>query len=342
MNARQNPYTLPNLIIISLPKPKPEWQPPFALLFRFYKIHAKRMLYCEKRKEQTAMQRVIYGDVFFLVNFSMDYLGIYLVRKLTHKPPRLFRELAAASLGGLYALIALFIPPTAETIFTFVMPFLMVRIAFSHPNKKELFKDGVTMFGISFALGGIMTAAYYGIGKFLSSHGILLNGSPETVYSDLPLPIIALTAAFAALFAYLWGRLTKQSVSKKELEITVKAEGKTVTIKALCDSGNLLEDPLTRLPVIIVTKKAMEQILPHSLKKIFFNSVLTADQISPRMMKKTRFIPTSTVTGDSLLCGFIPDSVTVEGVEKNACLALDKTANDFNGTDAILPTVLLG
>jgi len=288
------------------------------------------------------MQRVIYGDVFFLVNFSMDYLSIYLVRKLTHKSVKIFRELAAAAIGGLYAVIALFVPPAIETLCTFIMPFLMVRLAFSHPSKKELFKSGVMLFGISFALGGIMTAAYYGIGKFLSSHGILLNGSPETVYSDLPLPIIALTAALAALFAYLWGKLTHQNVAKKEIEITVKTEGRTVTVKALCDSGNLLEEPLTRLPVIVVTKKAMEQILPHSLKKVFFSSVLTADSISPRMMKKTRFIPTSTVSGDTLLCGFIPDSVIVEGVEKKACLALDKSTPTFDGNDAILPTVLLG
>lgn len=288
------------------------------------------------------MQRVIYGDVFFLVNFSMDYLALYLVRKLTHKSPKLFRELAAAAIGGAYAVAALFLPPAAETLLTLVMPFLMAKIAYQHPNRRELFKSGVTLFGVSFALGGVMTAAYYGIGKFLSSQGILLNGSPETVYSDLPLPIIALTAALAALFAYLWGRLTKQNVAKKELEITVRAEGKTVTVKALCDSGNLLEEPLTRLPVIVVTKKAMEQILPHSLKKVFFSGVLAADTISPRMMKKTRFIPTSTVSGNTLLCGFIPDCVTVEGVEKRACLALDKTATDFDGTDAILPTVLLG
>lgn len=287
------------------------------------------------------MQRVIYGDVFFLVNFSMDYLSLYLVRKLSHKPPRLRRELSAAALGGIYAVAALFLPPAVETVLTLVMPFLLARIAFTHPNKRALFKDGITLFGISFAIGGIMTAAYYAIGKFLSSHGILLNGSPETVYSDLPLPIIALTATLAALFAYLWGRLTKQNVAKRELEILVKAEGKAVSVRALCDSGNLLEEPLTRLPVIVVNGKTMEEILPHSLKQVFFSSVLAADRISPRMMKKTRFIPTSTVTGDSLLCGFIPDCVVIEGVEKRACLALDKTAADFDGADAILPTILL-
>ena len=99
---------------------------------------------------------------------------------------------------------------------------------------------------------------------------------------------------------------------------------------------------LTDMPLLEETGRAMEQILPHSLKTVFFDSVLAADRISPRMMKKTRFIPTSTVSGESLLCGFIPDSVTVDGAEKRACLALDKSAADFEGADAILPTVLLG
>ena len=153
--------------------------------------------------------------------------------------------------------------------------------------------------------------------------------------------IAALTAALAALFAYLWGRLSRTTIKKPITEITVTAEGKTVTLSALCDSGNLLEEPLTRLPVIVLTKKAMEQILPHSLKTVFFDKILSADSISPRMMKKTRFIPTTTVSGESLLCGFIPDFVTIDGTQKRACLALDKTATDFDGADAILPTVLL-
>ena len=288
------------------------------------------------------MERVIYGDVFFLINFSMDFLAIYLVRKLAHKPPKLRREVIAAAIGGVYALIALFLPKALETLGTVLIPLLLVRIAYPYRSRWQLIKESVMLFGVSFALGGAMTALYYGIGKFLSSHGILLNGSPETLYSDLPLPIIALTAALAALFAYLWGKLANSAVRQKRIEITLAAEGKTITVSALCDSGNLLEEPLTRLPVIVLTKKAMEQILPHSLKTVFFDSVLAADRISPRMMKKTRFIPTSTVSGESLLCGFIPDFVLIEGIEKRACLALDKTATDFEGADAILPTTLLG
>ena len=30
------------------------------------------------------MQTVIYGDVFFLVNFSMDFLALVLTQKLSH------------------------------------------------------------------------------------------------------------------------------------------------------------------------------------------------------------------------------------------------------------------
>lgn len=288
------------------------------------------------------MERVIYADVFFLINFSMDYLGIYLIRLFSNRKGSLRREAIAAAIGGLYAILALFLPPALETVGTLILPILLVRIAYPYEGKGRLFKESILLLGISFTLGGVMSAVYYGVGKFLSKQGILLEGSPETVYSDLPIAVILLTAALAALFAYLWGCLSKTSIQRRIVEITVTAEGKSATVQALCDSGNLLEEPLTRLPVIVLTKKAMEQILPHSLKSVFFDSVLAADRISPRMMKKTRFIPTSTVSGESLLCGFIPDSVTVEGVEKRACLALDKSADDFDGADAILPASLLG
>ena len=287
------------------------------------------------------MQRVIYVDVFFLVNFSMDYLAVFLTRKLLHEKGRM-REVLAAAVGALYAVIALLLPPALETVLSLLVPMLLVRIAFPYRSLSRFLKGSVLFFGISFALGGVMTAAYYAIGKYLSSHGILVNGSPETLYSDLPLPIIALTAALAALFSYLWGKLSQKAVNVKTVSITVTSEGRCVTLQALCDSGNLLEDPLSHLPVIVVTKKAMEDILPHSLKKVFFESVLAADRISPRMMKKTRFIPTYTVSGETLLCGYVPDRIIVDGCEKAACLALDKSADHFEGNDAILPTVLLG
>ncbi len=286
--------------------------------------------------------RVIYGDVFFLINFSMDFLALCLVAKLSHKKLRVWRLLAAAALGGGYALAALFLPKGLEGILTLLVPLLMARIAYRYHGVWGLCKDAAFLFGVSFAIGGVMTAVYYGIGKFLSAQGILVNGSPETVYSDLPLGIILFSGALAALFAYLWGALTRRSLHKKRVSLIVEADGKRATVSALCDSGNLLEEPLGHLPVIIVTRAVMETLLPHGLKAVFFEGPLAADRISPRLMKKTRFIPTTTVGGESLLCGFLPDHVLVEGVEKRACLALDNTALDFDGADAILPTILLG
>ena len=46
---------------------------------------------------------VVYGDVLFLLNFSIDFLVLLLAGCFLHFPRKLFRLLPAAFLGGVYA-----------------------------------------------------------------------------------------------------------------------------------------------------------------------------------------------------------------------------------------------
>ena len=49
----------------------------------------------------------VYADLLFLVNFSMDFLCLYLSIKLLHLPRVRWRMLSAAALGGVYSVVAL-------------------------------------------------------------------------------------------------------------------------------------------------------------------------------------------------------------------------------------------
>ena len=49
----------------------------------------------------------VYADLLFLVNFSMDFLCLYLSVKLLHLPRARWRMLLAAALGGVYSVVAL-------------------------------------------------------------------------------------------------------------------------------------------------------------------------------------------------------------------------------------------
>ena len=53
------------------------------------------------------MGRTVYVDLFFLINFSMDFLCFFLAGKLLERKMSLPRMLIASALGGIYANVSL-------------------------------------------------------------------------------------------------------------------------------------------------------------------------------------------------------------------------------------------
>ncbi len=287
------------------------------------------------------MTAVIYADVFFAVNFSMDFLALALVGRLTHRAASLWRIVLAAALGGLYAIAALFLPSYIEAPLTLFFPFVMATVTFGIETLWSVVKNGLFVFAVSFAIGGVMTAVYYLIGRLLTAKGIVINGSVETLYSELPLWVLGLVALLAAAVAAIWTKAAQRAASKRSTDIVIGEGGREITLRAFCDSGNLLEEPLGHLPVIVVGKETMLSFLPPTLSPAFFSKELNLDRVSPRHMVKMRFIPVVTVGNKCLLRGYIPDYVKINGEKKKACIALDADEASFDGFQAIMPCCLL-
>ena len=56
------------------------------------------------------MTEEIYGDVLFLINFSMDFLSLFITGKIMHLKMNKWRLLASATVGGVYGVASLFFP----------------------------------------------------------------------------------------------------------------------------------------------------------------------------------------------------------------------------------------
>lgn len=59
-------------------------------------------------------------------------------------------------------------------------------------------------------------------------------------------------------------KIFKNRMSKKGLiyEIEIKIENKSIRLKAMLDTGNQLKDPITSIPVVIVEKEKLYEIMP--------------------------------------------------------------------------------
>ena len=254
----------------------------------------------------------VYADILFLINFSMDFLTLRLTGTLTSKPLSRSRLLLSAVLGSLAGTVSMF--------FLDGLPFLlcglltavgMTRIAFGKGGRMRLLRDSVILWGTGTLLGGIMTSV------------LSLGNAVWTEGGDEPfLPVFLL--CFAVSSSLL--RLTGNSSAKKSARVTVTACGVTVSFAALCDSGCLLTEPISGMPVIVASRRSL--------------GTLAELLVSEAPPLRLRMIPADGVCGHRLLRGFLPERTDVDGKAVSAVIACDDSGTDYGGFEGIVPAKL--
>ena len=259
------------------------------------------------------MKPVIYIDVLFLVNFFINSALLLISAKIlkrTYNPVRLFSGSAA---GAVYA-VCMFFPKMQfmySIIAKFIMSLLIVSVSFKH-TKLSLYIKTVCMFYFaSFTFGGALMAVMYfsGIG---SISGTLMNNG--IFYFNLPFGTVIITSLIAYVLISIFCRIYKQGKSTVYKDVCVCIDGKEAHFRALVDTGNMLSEPISNTPVMVVELEKLKKLLPDN-----FYDILTSDDIpyecslqdiGPRI----RLIPFSSLGEENgMLVGFKPDLVKISG-----------------------------
>lgn len=261
----------------------------------------------------------IYLDVILLENLCMNYIILFatgLIQKINIKQGRI---LLASLLGGIYAILSFapVLPVYSSIFFKILISVVMVYVAFKAKNAKILFKQLILFYLVSFAFGGCAFALLY----FVKPQDILMrNGFLTGTY---PLKIAILGGIVGFVIVNIAFRLVKGRVSKKDMFCMVKIvfQGKSTCFKAMIDTGNLLKDPMSGMPVVIVEAKQLEEIIPRqviqNLNHILGGEQKQVNQIPEEYVSKFRVIPFSSLgKQNGLLLGFKADSITVIQEEK--------------------------
>ena len=82
-----------------------------------------------------------------------------------------------------------------------------------------------------------------------------------------PVKIVLLGAIIGFGLTYTAFKIIKNKLTKKGLiyEISIKIDDKDMNVNAMLDTGNMLKDPITDIPVIIVEKEKLYDILPKNI-----------------------------------------------------------------------------
>ncbi len=284
------------------------------------------------------MGQVVYVDLFFMINFSMDFLCFFLASQLLSSKLGLLRSLIASIFGGIYACVALFLPfgNIGAVISDICVCILMCLIAFG--TKGSLLGHTCLYFAVSAVLGGFMTALFE-----------LLNRADLPLYSvsgdGISAYLLALLALISALISLAGGRFFRRRTSKKYTRVHIEFEGKTRVLTAFCDSGNLLRDPIGGKACIVTDIDAVEGFFPEELIQMSRCGCIDTTVSDASLARRIRVIPTQSATGGGMLVAIRPDKISIgEGNEEHtsdALLALCVLGTAAEGCQALVPTSIL-
>ncbi len=178
------------------------------------------------------------------------------------------------------------------TLLKVITAVVMIISTFGVKPYKQLFKRLFFLFAITFVFGGFSLAIYMFFDKdiLIYSNGI--------IYFDVDMTFLAIISVISYIIISFITKFTdKKAPKSKEYMVSIENNNKIITQKALMDTGNNLRDPFSSHPVILVDKQ-------------IFDTLFIEDKI--------RLIPTSTVSGESLLRAFKPQRITINDYSTDA------------------------
>jgi stage II sporulation protein GA (sporulation sigma-E factor processing peptidase) len=289
------------------------------------------------------MGNEVYADLLFLVNFSMDFLCFYLCARLLRRPMSLWRGMLASALGGVYAIAVLFL--TVGKVPAFLLDALVcfALCAVAMMGKRERFRSLARLTAlyllISVLLGGVMTALYAQLNRIPGlTDRIEADGISTWLFFGMSVVSAVLTA--------LWGRCFKRSTRKVAMRVTVEMGGRQAVLDGMCDSGNLLRDPISGKCVIPVEISRLEGVFPPALLRAAASTSVSEQvaKLSGEYAKKVRLIPARTATGECMMLAVNPDCVYIqeqgeeEAHEVSALIAPTKLTSKQDGIAALVPS----
>ena len=283
--------------------------------------------------------QTVYIDLYFFINFSMDFLCLYLTARILSERLSPLRGILASVIGGVYACSALLLGVGGVGGFAVDLAFGLIITAVALAKKGSVgrvFLQALVFAATSTALGGIMTALFY----LFNKTGIF-DFVKETDGDGISVWIFFILALISGVLTLLGGKGLTKRLSASEVMVEITIGGRTVTLRGISDSGNLLCEPLSGKPCVIVDRARLASVLPSELVCPDRGDALSAlGGLCEETRKRVVLIPASTATGEGMLVGLRAERIVIEaGGKKREADAVIALSDIEAG--ALVPSCLL-
>ena len=287
---------------------------------------------------------VVYVDIIFIENLIMNYAILYTTFLVKRVKVSKIRILISSIIGAIYSII-IFVPKIEKInniITKIIISLLMIRIIHKEKKIKEFIELVLMFYLISFTIGGLTFAiSFLKKGQIHSYNNSLIIEFP--VISSI-IGLFIGTFLIKNVFKNMKHLIKKDDIFY-QLEIYI--EKKKSSINAILDTGNMLKDPITKAPVIIVNKNSIKNILPQEL---LYNieTILGGDCLgtlnNEKIAKRITIIPYKSLGNENgMILGVKPDKIIIEDkVIKNVVIGVyDKELSKRKKYDALFGLDLL-
>lgn len=278
--------------------------------------------------------KTLYIDVYFMINFTVDILAIFIALKLSNMKINNRKLVLGGVVGAILAIVELFIDSfILHIIIASVFIYLLARILCKGASFIRTLKFILLFYISAFLISGAVSFIYAFIDRWLDRLA-LDDASTSNRKALLFSLIILLLIGVIRLFILTLSNSIKERSSK--IEITL--DGKELKMDALIDTGNLVRDPMNMNPVIFIKKDYAEKIIPRSVIELS-----NLDSLTPKYRKRIRLIPVTRSSATHVMTGIRVDKVFIcNGSHKeeiDATIVIDKEEGTYGGYFALTPYV---
>ena len=259
----------------------------------------------------------IYIDLVLLLNFGFDLLLLISVALILRRQTDLKRLLISSSIGSI-TILSMFIELNSFLLFIIkiLISLIMVYITFGYKNIKYTLKNLFYLYTSSIILGGFL--------YFLNLQFSYKNKGLAFYFNGLSINVIILIILSPIIiYAYIKQALELKNNYSNYYNIDIYLKnGKIIPATAFLDTGNILEDPYKKRPIILLNKE-----------------LLTIDYNKDKIL----LVPYDSLNNHGLLKCIIPEKIFIQGIgfKKNFLIGISNEKIKLDGIDCILNKKLI-
>ncbi len=262
----------------------------------------------------------IYIDVVLIENLIMNFIIILATGLILKEKIKTVRILIASLIGAIYSVVSYMsiLEIYSSIILKLILSIVIVYIAFNPQTIRKMLKNILIFYLTSFVFGGAAFAFIYIIKPqdILMKNGLFLGTYPlKTIILGTIVAFVIIITAFTVV---------KSKITKKDMfcKIEIMLNNKKIETIAMIDTGNLLKEPITNTPVIVVEHTLLydcipKEILNHLDELLGGDFSNISEEIKKKYITKLKFIPFSSLgKQNGMLIGIKAESIKIIEEEK--------------------------